>query len=196
MNRLMYSLLVVLTLGGALGACETAPPAKPVTDVSFTHLPPIALNVARIEVVSEYRPTYAKPNVEHLFPVTPASALERWANERLRPLGNAGVARFVIMDASVTETALERKKGLVGLVTIEQAERYDGAVRARIEVVDAKGTSGGGASAYATRYQTVAEGASPNDRRKVWLDLVTGMMGDFNTEMERNVREVLGNFVR
>lgn len=198
MKPFLSRLVFVLALGPTLllAACETAPPAKPKMDISFTHLAPIALNVGRIEIVSQYRPTFAKPNVEHLFPVTPAAALERWASERLRARGSSGVARFIISDASVKETKLEQKSGLVGLVTIEQAERYDGAVRVRMEVVDANGRSGGTASAYATRYQTVSEGASLNERNRVWLDLVNDLMADFNGEMERNARQVLGNWLR
>ena len=179
-----------------LAACETAPPSKPKADISFLHLPPIVINVARVEIVHEYRPSFARPYVEHLFPVTPASALERWAGERLRPMGPSGVARFVIMDASVKETALKKKEGLIGLVTIDAAARYDASVRARIDVVDDQGRAAGGATAHATRYQTTLEGTSPNERTEIWLDMTSALVADFDREMERNARELLGNWVR
>jgi len=186
----------VLGVSALLGGCETVPPGKANAEISFAHLPPIVINVATVEIVHEYRPSYAKPNVEHLFPVTPAAAMERWAKERLRPMGASGVARFVIMDASVKETKLEKKKGLVGLVTKNPSERYDAIVRARIDVVDASGRAAGMVSGHATRYQTVIEGISPNDRAQAWFDMTSALLADFDREMERNTRELLGNWVR
>lgn len=96
----------------ALAACA-APPARPTyPEITWAHLPPFELDVAAVEVVSEYEPPYKEPNVEHLFPVPPGEAARRWADDRIRAAGTEGRAKVVIKRASVTETPLELTEGV------------------------------------------------------------------------------------
>ena len=68
--------LGILALG--LAACETTPPPPKLPELTFTHLGPLKLNVARIDIVSKYRSPLRAPNVEHLFPTPPQKALRTW----------------------------------------------------------------------------------------------------------------------
>ena len=193
--RLFLSALALPALL-VLGGCETAPRSQTFPDIGFTRLAPIALNVASVEVVTHYTPPFAGPNVDHLFPVPPRTVMERWGAERLRAAGSGGRARFIILNAAVVESALATTPGIEGMVRKEEAERYDGTVEARLEIYDAAGTRMAFASAYATRFQTVLEDASPNERHKAWFKLLDGMMADFNQEMERAIRGQLPGVVR
>ena len=182
----------IVFAGLLLTACETPAPAQKFPDLTYAHLGPMTLNVATLEVVSDYRATLKKPNVEHLFPVKPDHALERWAQDRLKAAGKRGAARFVIARASVTETPLKTKTGITGAFTTDQAERYDAVIEATLEIFGSGGIRKGFAHARVVRSRTVAEGISLNVREKTWFDLTEALMRDFNTEMEKNIRRHLG----
>jgi len=91
----------------AIAAC--VPPAtKPsFPDIRFTDQPKLRLDVAAIEVVDDYHPTFQAPNVDHLFPVPPQRAAENWAHDRLEATGTTRRARhrrwtYTICPSSVT----------------------------------------------------------------------------------------------
>lgn len=179
----------------ALAACAT-PPARPTyPELTWAHLPPFELDVAAVEVVSEYEPPYKEPNVEHLFPVPPGEAARRWADDRIKAAGTEGRAKVIIKRASVTETPLELTEGVRGYFTTEQAQRYDAVVEVTIEVRGPRGYRDGFATAVAERSRTVPEDATLNERERVWFEITDALMKDFNAEMERNVREHLGRFL-
>ena len=71
----------------------------------FQTVAPIELNVEKVSVVSEFIPSFTRPNVEHLFPVSIEKAAKLWAEDRLKADGFSSnkVAEFIIKDASVTE---------------------------------------------------------------------------------------------
>lgn len=188
----LVALPAVLSL--ALAACETPVTVQKFPDLTYAHLPPLKLNVATIEVVAKYRPPMKAPNVDHMAPWPPIKALRQWAADRLRAVGRTGTARFVIDDASVVETELEKKTGLKATFTKQQAQRYDFRVEASIDVAD--GPRRGRAVAQATRFTTVREDASLNERDRILFKEVETLMTDFNVEMEKNVRQYLGAWLR
>ena len=71
----------------------------------FQTMDPIELNVEKVEIVSEFIPSFTRPNVEHLFPVSIEKAAKLWAEDRLKADGFSSnrIAEFIIKDASVTE---------------------------------------------------------------------------------------------
>jgi hypothetical protein len=179
----------------ALAACQTPPPVQRLPELTFGHLDRLNLDVATIEVVSEYRSPMKAPHVEHLFPTPPQTALERWAADRLEAAGRQGIARFVIQNAQATATPLAFDKGLAGAFTKEQSVRYEASVEAFLEIVDERGFRKGFSSARASRTRTMAEDASLNERDKAWFELTEAVMQDFNAEIEKNVRQYLGGFL-
>lgn len=186
---------IAAALGLALLAgCETQVPAQKLPDLTFAHLPPLQLAVQRVELNSRFAPTLRAPNVEHTFPVPPARALEQWANQRLKAVGGNAQARFTILDASVTETKLPRDTSMRGYFTKQQSERYDAKVEAVIEIQE--GNRRGAANAISTRWTTVGEDASLNERERIKFDLVESLMKDFDAEIEKNIRQHLANWIR
>ena len=63
-----------LILAVLVAACARGPAAPAYPPFSFADLPPIELDVATIEVDTQYAAPLKEPNVEHRFPVTPAQA--------------------------------------------------------------------------------------------------------------------------
>ncbi len=186
----LLSLGLVLSLGG----CETPVQRQKLPELTFAHLSPLKLNVARIEVVSQYRPPLKAPNVEHLFPTPPLKAMKQWAKDRLRAVGRSGSAKLIITTASAIETALPVQTGLKATFTKQQTQRYDLTVEARLEVSSPNGH--GTATAHATRFSTVREDASIDAREKIWFDLTEALVHDFDKAMEKNMRQHLRGWLR
>ena len=183
-------LLAAAMLPWLLTGCDTPNPAMDFPELTFAHKPAIRLNVAKIEIINEYRMPFKAPNVEHLVPVAPSAAAERWAADVLKAVGTQGTALFVITRAAVTVEELKTKSGFQGLVSIEQSERYEAALEARIEILD--GTRRlATARAGTTRTQTAREDTTPNQRAKLWYTLVERVIIEFDGEMRKQADNFL-----
>ncbi len=182
-RKIAFAAVAVLALG--LAACETPAPVQKLPELTYTHLGPLRLSVARIEVVSQYRPPLQAPNVEHLFPTPPLKAVRRWARDRLKAVGRSGTAKLVVKKASVVESSLQKKTGFKATFTKQQSHRYDLDLEATIEMPE------GRATARATRFTTIREDASINERNRIWFDLTENLMRDFDAEMEKKLARFL-----
>ncbi|MEQ8319962.1 MAG: hypothetical protein RH946_06850 [Rhodospirillales bacterium] len=186
----------ILAVGG-LGACQTPPPNAPeYPELTFTHLPPISLGVAGLEIVDNFTPPADATHIENRMPVSLESALRNWARDRLKFNGVSGVAKFIIENASVTETDLPRTKGLTGVFTTDQAQRYDAAVSVQVRLEGVPRVNEAFAQAAVSRYQTLPEDASINVREDTWFNLTEQVMKDFDPQMAASIRQHLADFVR
>jgi len=185
-------LLLALGLGLALAACENRVETPTYADITFAHLPPIALDVADVRVVRVYQPTRQPPNVETEFPVGLGETAARWAVDRLRAVGDSGTATVRILDASAVERPLDKTDGVAGLFTTDQAEKYD--ARYLVELAAENPDRGVAAetTAEVSRTQTVPEGLTLNEREQIWYELTEKMAGDLDRQMERNIRDHMG----
>jgi hypothetical protein len=182
-------LCLCLVLATALVACAAAPPPAKFADIRFTREPPLLLNVARIELIDRFQPSFQAPNVEHEFAIPPQRALENLCKDRLQAVapGSGAVARFTIEEASVRESELPRTTGIKGAFTIDQAERYDGRVAARLDIFDEHGVMVRTAVAEATSSRSVAEGITLNERDQTWYEMSRELVKSLDQELERQV---------
>lgn len=195
----MKPLPVLATLLAAavfLSGCANEVQRPGFPQISFAHLQPISLNVARIEVKNRYVSPATRPNVEHEFPVSPAAAASNWGRDRLRAVGQSGTARVIVRRASVVEVPLERSGGLKGAFTRDQSERYDAIIDMRVEVRDGQGNVRVSAESTAKRSRSVSENISLNEREKVWFAMTETMMSDLNTALENQIRIHMKEWLR
>lgn len=185
------SVVVVLLLAG----CAAPPPTPTLPELTFAHLGQIRLDVGKIEIVDEYVPPLKAPNVEHEFPVAPAEAAQRWSHDRIIAAGTSGLARIVIRNAGVIEVSLEKTTGLTGLLTVDQAARYDATLEILIEIRSDRGTQEAFVRAFASRSQSVPEDITLNERQAVFYELTEGLIGDLNAELEKNIRQHLAKYL-
>ncbi len=179
-----------------LPACAAPPPVR-LPDMTFTDRPRFLLDVAEIQVVDQYQPTFRLPNIEHQVPVSPAKAAERWARDRLIPVGTSGVAVVTIKDARVIENSLRITPGVQGVFTKDQAARYDAFIEMSVEIKPINIMAPeGAASGRAERSRTVAEGITPNELDRVLYELVEGMMRDVDLQLDVNIQRFLAAFIR
>ncbi len=171
----------------SLPACDAHLPQSNLPQMTFRHLPAIALRVVDIQLVNKANPGTNPPHVVHLMPVSPVKALTRWAEDRLQIAGNNNTARFTILESDVTETALKVDKTVTGLFKKQQSERYDAIIEASLEIFDRRGIRKAVVSSRATRSVTMPEDTSINDRRRLWYEMMEKIMAEFNSEMDRNI---------
>ena len=193
----MFTRRAILMLGTAaiVSGCATDTPiAGPIPELGFQHLPPMFLNVGRVQVKNEYIAPMKAPNAEHRFPTPPAQAMASWAKSRIQPVGgsaNPAVATFVIEQASVEEVVLKKTEGFKGLFTYEPTERYDAHCIGRLEIVD-EGGAKGNVRVESMRSVEVSENATLAEREKAWFEMIEKLMGDFNTQMDEQIVTHLG----
>lgn len=177
-----------------LASCAAPPPRPTYPDIRFTGEPPLQLNVASVEVREDYQMPFKAPNVEHLFPVPPSRALENWAHDRLKAVGNSGRAIFSVRVASVVETDLPVQQGISGVFTTQPSERYDMTITAAL-TINQNGLDVHTANVTTTRSQSVLQGITPNDRDKAFYDMTQAAMVDFDKQMEAEIRNTFGDYL-
>ncbi len=195
MMRCFFQFCFVATLL-AIGACAQVAPPPTLAEITFAHLSPYQLAVRGVEVESRFSSSMTPPHVELALTHPPERVLRRWAADRLQATGGEAFARFIILDATVTEFALETDGTLTAVFTNEQALRYEAAAEALLEIRDATGGFLGNATARVTRTITIPENATLNEREQVLFDLVDRLMRNFDTELDGNIRTHLAQWVR
>jgi len=190
-------LVVLASLALGLAACPQRPPETVSwPDITFTHLRPIEFDVAEIKIVTPYREPIEPPHVGEQFPVSPSRAARNWAEDRLRAVGRRGTVTVTIQESSAVEELLEPSRGLKGLLTMEQSEKYLVVIAMEIKALDPVGPRSASATARTRKSNTVREDATLDEREQIWYVLTKDTMADFDTAMERQIRATLGSFLK
>ena len=189
--------LILACCGMFLISCSTtkdmdAVPLK-YSEPRFQASAPIELNVERVDVVSEFIPSFTRPNVEHLFPVSIEKAAKHWAEDRLKADGFSSnyVAEYIIQDASVTEE-VEKAEELLQ----KDRLKYRANLSIVLKVTDKSNLSAAETSINAWRELRIPVDTKIADKEKYWNDMVYKLFDEFNKRMEQNVHEYLNMYVK
>jgi len=198
MPQLLKSIAVAACVGLLVSSCQTSVPTEKQPELTFNHLEPLKVNVASVEVKITYKATPGVNHVEERFPTSPAKAINRWIVDRVRPVGgpNSGKLRLVITDAGIIETALKQDKSITGTFTHQQTQSYAMIAGARVEVLGYNDVERAYSTAKAMRTFTTPDNLSLNEREKIWFDAMEKLMKGFNEEMEANMRQYLGSYMK
>ncbi|MDA0702402.1 MAG: hypothetical protein O3A96_04055 [Proteobacteria bacterium] len=179
-----------------LAACSNAPPpAAAYPEITFADRGSIVLDVGAIEIRSSFNPSFSDPDVEHLFPIPPQRAAERWARDRLVAHGGRRIAIYDVRTARVIEKALRGTGGVAGLFKSDQEARYTAVLEVELRIVEPDGRQAGFVSAKAERARTVEEGVTLSERETIWFEMTKQLMADLDPVLERNIRTSLSAFV-
>lgn len=175
-RRAACCLALALPLLAAACAYNEAPPPgrQAFLPLRYDYLPPLDLNVASIEIVSNFIPAPGGPAA--LSPVSPVEALEQMARDRLRAAGSSGKAVFVVDDASIVPVP----GGLSGTMAVH------------LDVLTSDGTRAGYAEARVSQLYT----GPTDDIRAVDYDLIKQMMDRMNIELEFQVKRTLHDWLQ
>jgi hypothetical protein len=188
----MKKILCSLLLAAFLPACTSLWPQDAATinrNLSFADMPKIALAVSDIEVVNQYKPSMAEPNVDHLASPTPTAAMQQWIADRLVAKGSTQFkARVIIREAMITDTKLDVMTGWRGWFTNEEANKYYGRIQVSIEIVRPDDVVEAYVSARADSTRTTKEDASLMDKENAWFEITSEAMGGINQELEKQIQ--------
>lgn len=191
---IIRTICAMLVAAVVLGGCDTPVPSRSFPDISFSHKAPYNLDVATIEIESQPAPAPAKGTVVQELPVPLTAVAEKWARQRLKAVGQSGVAVVKIDKASVVEESLKKTGGIRGAFTTDQTERYIGELEMSISIADNRGQAT--ARAGSNRTRTIAEDATLAEREKLWFDMVETLARGMDAEMDKQIPQHLANFLR
>ena len=152
----------------------------------------VNLKVNKVEIVSEFTPSFTRPNVEHLFPVSIEKTAKLWAADRLKAVDLASdkQATFIIKDASVTEEVVKSDK-----IFEKDSLKY----RARLSVVltisDPYNFSSAETSLEAWRELTIPVDTTIEDKERYWNSMVEKLFDEFNARMQMNINKYLNMYI-
>jgi hypothetical protein len=196
-TRHLRPLALVFALGAGLAACSGVnPPMKRLPEMTFRNLPPIQLDVGRIEVVSQFSPPAQSPHIEYDMPVAPENAIKRWVQDRLQPIGRSGTLRVVIRDASATERPLKTDQTWTGVFKKEQAARVEMGVDVAVQMLDDHQFVTAEASNRVAVSRTTPEGLKLNEHDKILYDMVEELMRDFNNGIDPGIHSSLARWIQ
>jgi len=194
MNNLI-KILVAAVASLTLNACSTmnneeAAPER-YSDLHFDNKKPIELTVKKIDVKSEFTPSFTRPNVEHLFPVSIEKTAITWANERLEAadFSSDRTAEFIIKDASVTEQEEQAEQLLQ-----KDRLKYHANLSVVLRVVDKKSSAQTSVEAY--RELSMPIDTNIEDKERYWNEMVVKLFNAFDEHMELNTQKYLNMYIK
>ncbi len=189
----LFALFTLLCISACASGTTQPTPLPPLT---FSKYAPLNVNVAKIEVMEEYRSPMRTPNVEHLMPYSPADAVQVWVKDRLRASGPDKLLQVIIKDAKVIETELPKKSGISGFFTNDQDKRYDARVEVELRVYGEAALSEANTETVVTRTITIPENASVEQRKNAFARMILDLMEVMNANLEKNMFAYMGNYIR
>ena len=170
LKKIFAALTLCILLPACTGMRDDMAETRRYEDLSFTSQPPIKLKVNKIDIVSEFTPSFKRPNVEHLFPISIEKTARIWARDRLEAVdfSSQKVAKFIIKDASVTEEV------------ISSNEMFLSAAETSIE---------------AWRELTINANTDIDEKERYWNGMVNKLFTEFNRSMETNIDQYLNMYV-
>ena len=158
----------------------------------FANSGKIELKVNKIDVISEFTPSFRRPNIEHLLPISIEKTARLWAQDRLQAVDYASPksAQVIIKDASVTEE-LEPVDGIFE----KDRTKYHATIYMVVRVTDANQLSSAGTEVEAWRELTIPADTQIEDKEKYWNKMVDDLFNDFNQRMEYNIHKYLNLYI-
>ena len=183
-----------LALISTLAACASDNEAVPqkYNEPRFNSDGIVNLKVNKVEVISEFTPSFTRPNVEHLFPVSIEKTAKLWATDRLKAVDFSSdkQATFVIKDASVTEEVVKSDK-----LFEKDSLKYRAKLSVVLRVNDPYKFSSAETSLEAWRELTIPVDTSIEDKERYLNSMVEKLFEEFNARMQMNINKYLNMYI-
>lgn len=184
--------LFIVAIGLGLAACAGGPPQPDrLPPVSFADQKPYVFNVARVEIVPQFTSSSTPPHIELTMPVSPENAFKRWVEDRIKPVGTAGVLRVVIKDATATDTAIPRDPNASQLFNTEQTARIDMALNVSLQILDERQFVKAEVTGQASRNRTLPEGIKLNQRDKILYEMTVDLVKSLDVQLDPQITSTL-----
>lgn len=192
LKKLFTVLLLIFVTPACAGLQDDMAEPRRYEEPRFADQAPIRLKVNKIDVVSEFTPSFKRPNVEHLFPISIEKTARIWARDRLEAVdfGSNKVAQFIIKDASVTEEPVQS----IELFTKDRI-RYHARLVVTLKITDSQTNSSAETTIEAWRELTIPADTDIDEKERHWNTMVHKLFTEFNRSMESNINQYLNMYV-
>ena len=191
----IFKTMFLAAVALSLNACSTmtnnhAAPER-YSDLHFDNKKPIQLMVKTINVKSEFSPSFTRPNVEHLFPVSIEKTAKTWAKERLEAADFASnrTAEFIIQDASVTEQEIKAEQLLQ-----KDGLKYHANLKVLLRITENSASTQTSVEAY--RDLTMPIDTNIDDKERHWNEMVINLFKAFDEHMDSNIHQHLNMYIK
>ncbi len=192
MMKKIIAVFGILAMISACAASEEKAAPQRYREARFDAQQEIELKVNKVEVVSEFVPSFTRPNVEHLFPVSIEKTAMNWANDRLKAVDFSSnkQATFTVKDASVTEEVIRSEK-----LFEKDSIKYRAKLAVVLKISDPSKFSSAETSLDAWRELTIPVDTSIEEKEVYWKNMVDKLFEEFNTRMQVNIHKYLNMYV-
>ncbi|MBQ8465943.1 MAG: hypothetical protein IJ545_08050 [Alphaproteobacteria bacterium] len=192
--KTLLSILLICAITSNCGLFYNNSPEGEVSsnEPRFTNAGKIDLKVSKIDVVSEFTPSFRRPNVEHLLPISIEKTARIWARDRLEAVDYSSTkqAHVIIKDASVTEE-LQPAENLFDRDQI----KYHATLYIVVRITDTNSLSSAGTEVEAWRELTIPASTDIEDKEQYWNKMVYDLFNDFNQRMDYNIHKYLNMYI-
>lgn len=194
--KYLYKFLCAAVCISSLSGCATLPDEEPepimYSEPRYSE-PAIDLKVSKIDVVPEFTPSFTRPNVEHLFPVSIEKTAELWAEDRLAAtdFSSDRIAEFIIKDASVTEEEVKANQ-----LFDKDKLKYRAVLSVVLRISDPERRTTAETSVEAWRELLIPIDTQVAEKEKYWNEMVKKLFDAFNERMESRIRQSLNMYVK
>lgn len=196
--RLTTSAAGLLFVCLATTACvETPNPAfTPAFNYNATQVH--SLDASETLIVNDNSPNNVTQEFATKFNTSLDTELESWLDKRVHAAGTRGTVTLNIKDANFTSTTLDKRDGIEGYFTRDQAARWDGRISATVSLtgVGPDGLSSASFTVNVAASNTVPEKASESEKSKIYHSLVNKLITLFNQEADKQIQQNFGRFRR
>jgi hypothetical protein len=170
-----HALLLPLLLAACGGDEEVSPPQAggDFPPLRYGYLPPIRLNVQRMDTARGFAAPTGEDEMIGLSPVDPIETLYAMARDRLQPVAQSGTATFRVITASITQ----------------HHDTLNGVLAVRLDLRD------GDNSGYVVARVTANHSGRITSQRAAVYDLLKSLMSEMNVELEYQIRNKLKAWV-
>lgn len=191
-KRIFITVLFTATLAGCAGL-KSGKEIKSYNEPRYDADPKIELDVKKVEIISEFTPSFTRPNVEHLFPISIEKTARLWGRDRLEAAdyGSDKTAEYIIKDASVTEE-IETSEDIFTPDRLKYRATLDVIVR----VYDTQSMAKAETEVVAWRELYIPANTDIAEKEKYWNGMVLKLFDEFNRKMDKNIRQYLNMYVK
>ena len=192
-KKLLSLVGITLTLSACSTLFGTSEDVSGYKEHRFQNVPPIELNVNKIDIISEFTPSFTRPNVEHLFPVSIEKTAKLWGQDRLKAavFSSPRIAEVIIKDASVTEEIEEATQ-----IFEQDKVKYSARLVVSVKISDPESMSHASTDVEAWRSLTIPANTDIVKKEEYWNSMVEKLFNDFNERMTTEIHQNLNAFVK
>ena len=191
-KRIFITVLFTAALAGCAGL-KSGKEIRSYNEPRYDADPKIELDVKKVEIISEFTPSFTRPNVEHLFPITIEKTARLWGRDRLEAAdsGSDKTAEYIIKDASVAEE-IETSEDIFTPDRLKYRATLDVIVR----VYDTQSMAKAETEVVAWRELYIPANTDIAEKEKYWNGMVLKLFDEFNRKMDKNIRQYLNMYVK